>query len=195
MTEASLAQNPQREVSVEQGAYALFLDAVGRVEAGQADLVELVTFARNPVMGEHSIYSDLAGRVADPAGSAYSERDLNKALTQIVAELTGDANGRQDLTGHLRERPDYRGGEDDYDFGFGTQFHEWPAATRKCYLGVKSVVSDRGVLQRTWYVAGSTVRERSLSSNRLVRGLQLWLNPELLEPEEPVYHPSGDDLF
>lgn len=76
-----------------------------------------------------------------------------------------------------------------YDFGFDRRFHEWPAATRDVTIGVKTVVSDRGILERTWYVAKAPIRERLLPKNSLGRAVVLFFRPELREPQEEFYHP------
>ncbi len=178
------------ELAVAQNAYELFSNAVTQVESGQSELIEFLTYTHNPVTGESHTYSELGGRVADPYGPAFSETVLNDTLSKTIAVLTDEVSGRKNIEDSLNDAPDYR--EGDYDLDYETQYHEWQAATKDVVIGVKTVVSDRGILQKTWYVANAPIRERLLPQNRLARAVVLFIRPELNLPQESTYFPTQE---
>ena len=120
--------------------------------------IELVTFANDHQTGKTNVYSQLlkpdyleTTTHLESTTQTLSGYYIDQGLTQLITELTGDPEGRQDLESALSEEPDdkqHRSHHDEYRW-------EWHTIQDNVTLGLEVAIDDHGEMGRRWYARGS----------------------------------------
>jgi arginyl-tRNA synthetase len=123
------------------------LDYLTEIAINAGKRVDLVVFVNDLVTRNKNMYS-LASQRANPKGPNFPSNEVNSALTQIIAKLSGDSNGRNELELGLKDKPDFTKNESHHDENIWL----WPTTKDNLMLGIKEISDQHGISSKTWFV-------------------------------------------